>query len=46
MIELLKKKPGEGLIPKSEALWTWKHEENPFGASFVLLAKKMVCSLG
>lgn len=40
MIELLKKSLGEGLIPKSEALWTWKHEENPFGPSFVLLAEE------
>ncbi|WP_205509177.1 GNAT family N-acetyltransferase [Longitalea arenae] len=40
MIDLLKKSLGEGLIPKSEALWTWKHEQNPFGASFVLLAEE------
>ena len=40
MIELLKKSLGEGLIPKSAALWTWKHEQNPFGASFVLLAEE------
>ncbi len=40
MIELLRKSLGEGLIPKSEALWTWKHEQNPFGASFVLLAEE------
>ncbi|WP_207512463.1 GNAT family N-acetyltransferase [Longitalea luteola] len=40
MIALLKKSLGEGLIPKSEALWTWKHEQNPFGASFVLLAEE------
>ena len=40
MIELLKKSLGEGMIPKSEALWTWKHEQNPFGASFVLLAEE------
>jgi GNAT superfamily N-acetyltransferase len=40
MIGLLKKSLGEGLIPKSEALWDWKHEQNPFGASFVLLAEE------
>jgi N-acetylglutamate synthase-like GNAT family acetyltransferase len=40
MIELLRKSLGEGLIPKSEALWTWKHEQNPFGESFVLLAEE------
>ncbi|OQP67517.1 hypothetical protein A4R26_12595 [Niastella populi] len=40
MIELLKKSLGEGLIPKSASLWNWKHEQNPFGASFVLLAEE------
>jgi len=40
MIGLLKKSLGEGLIPKSEALWNWKHEQNPFGHSFVLLAEE------
>lgn len=40
MIALLKKSLGEGLIPKSEFLWNWKHEQNPFGASFVLLAEE------
>src|SRR5690242_1982453 len=40
MIGLLKKSLGEGMIPKSEALWDWKHEQNPFGASFVLLAEE------
>jgi GNAT superfamily N-acetyltransferase len=46
MIELLKKSLGEGLIPKSEALWTWKHEQNPFGASFVLLAEENGALIG
>jgi N-acetylglutamate synthase-like GNAT family acetyltransferase len=40
MIALLKRSLGEGLIPKSEGLWDWKHEQNPFGASFVLLAEE------
>jgi N-acetylglutamate synthase-like GNAT family acetyltransferase len=40
IIELLKSSLGETMIPKSEALWKWKHEENPFGASFVLLAEE------
>jgi hypothetical protein len=44
MIGLLKKSLGEGLIPKSEALWNWKHEQNPFGASFVLLAEELLCN--
>ncbi len=39
MIELLRSSLGEGLIPKSEAYFIWKHELNPFGASKVLLAK-------
>jgi hypothetical protein len=40
IIELLRKSLGESTIPKSEALWTWKHEENPFGNSYVLLAEE------
>lgn len=46
MIELLKKSLGEGLIPKSEALWDWKHEQNPFGSSFVLLAEENGAIIG
>jgi GNAT superfamily N-acetyltransferase len=46
MIGLLKKSLGEGLIPKSEALWDWKHEQNPFGASFVLLAEENGAIIG
>lgn len=40
IIELLKKSLGESAIPKSERLWLWKHEENPFGKSFVLLSEQ------
>ena len=40
IIELLKKSLGESLIPKSTELWNWKHEQNPFGPSFVLLAEE------
>ncbi len=40
MIDLLKLSLGETLMPKSEAFFTWKHFENPFGASKVLLAKE------
>lgn len=40
IIELLRKSLGESTIPKSEALWAWKHEENPFGNSYVLLAEE------
>jgi N-acetylglutamate synthase-like GNAT family acetyltransferase len=38
IIELLKVCLGEELIPKSEAYWRWKHIDNPFGVSPVLLA--------
>jgi len=38
IIELLKVSLGESLIPKSEALWRWKHLDNPFGASHTLVA--------
>lgn len=40
MIELLKSSLGESLVPKSEAYFTWKHMENPFGASRILLARE------
>lgn len=40
IIELLKKSLGESTIPKSEPLWNWKHEQNPFGPSYVLLAEE------
>lgn len=38
IVSLLKLSLGEGLIPKSETYWNWKHKENPFGASEILLA--------
>jgi len=40
IIELLKISLGESLIPKSEALWKWKHLDNPFGKSPVLVAEE------
>lgn len=40
IIDLLKKSLGESTIPKSEALWNWKHEQNPFGPSYILLAEE------
>lgn len=40
IIQLLKASLGESLIPKSEALWKWKHLDNPFGKSPVLLAEE------
>jgi GNAT superfamily N-acetyltransferase len=38
IVELLKISLGESLMPKSEAFWRWKHIDNPFGPSPVLLA--------
>jgi GNAT superfamily N-acetyltransferase len=38
MMELLKKSLGESVIPISETFWNWKHEQNPFGSSYILLA--------
>ena len=37
IVALLKLSLGESHVPKSEAYWHWKHLENPFGASSVLL---------
>lgn len=39
IVDLLRNSLGEGLIPKSESLWTWKHVANPFGPSPVLIAE-------
>lgn len=38
IVSLLRTSLGEKLLPKSEAYWKWKHEQNPFGPSAVLLA--------
>lgn len=40
MIALLKQSLGENLIPKSEGFFVWKHYQNPFGPSKVLLARE------
>jgi N-acetylglutamate synthase-like GNAT family acetyltransferase len=40
IVGLLKASLGESMIPKSEKLWKWKHMDNPFGASPVLVAEK------
>lgn len=40
IIELLKVSLGESLIPKSAKLWNWKHLNNPFGKSPVILAEE------
>lgn len=38
IVALLKLSLGENLMPKSETFWRWKHIDNPFGKSPVLLA--------
>lgn len=38
IVSLLKVSLGESLLPKSEQYWKWKHVNNPFGRSPVLLA--------
>lgn len=40
IIALLRLSLGETLLPKSEKFWRWKHQQNPFGASYVLLAEE------
>lgn len=40
IIHLLKLSLGESLIPKSEAYFRWKHEQNPFGRSPMYLARE------
>ena len=40
IVALLKISLGEKLMPKSEAYWNWKHEQNPFGKSKVFIAKE------
>lgn len=40
IIDLLQRSMGETSTKKSEAYWSWKHEENPFGPSPVLVAEE------
>lgn len=40
IIQLLRVSLGESLIPKSQELWKWKHHQNPFGKSPVILAEE------
>ncbi len=46
IINLLRESLGESTIPKSESLWTWKHELNPFGKSFVMVAEENEMIIG
>ncbi|MBD8490451.1 GNAT family N-acetyltransferase [Echinicola sp. CAU 1574] len=39
IVNLLKVSLGESLIPKSQALWEWKHLQSPFGVSPVWVAE-------
>src|SRR5690606_30107897 len=38
IIFILKQSLGESKLPKTEEVWRYKHIENPFGKSIVLLA--------
>jgi GNAT superfamily N-acetyltransferase len=40
IVQLLKESLGEKLMPKSAAFFSWKHFQNPFGESVILLAKE------
>jgi GNAT superfamily N-acetyltransferase len=40
IVRLLKISLGESLMPKSESFWRWKHVNNPFGRSLVLVAEE------
>jgi N-acetylglutamate synthase-like GNAT family acetyltransferase len=40
IVQLLKSSLGESLLPKSVDYWNWKHHQNSFGESKVLLAKE------
>ena len=46
IIDLLRVSLGESLIPKSIELWQWKHQDNPFGASPVILAEEKGALIG
>lgn len=40
IVELLKSSLGESLLKKTSSIWHFKHEDNPFGASYVLVAEE------
>ena len=40
IVELLKESLGESLLKKSTSIWDYKHLDNPFGESYVLLAEE------
>lgn len=39
VLELLRFGLGEGTVPRTPEFWHWKHDRNPFGRSFGLLAE-------
>jgi GNAT superfamily N-acetyltransferase len=39
LLELVRASLGEGTVPRTAAYWRWKHVDNPFGASPVLVAE-------
>jgi GNAT superfamily N-acetyltransferase len=39
VLDLLRASLGEGTVPRTAAYWRWKHVDNPFGASPVLVAE-------
>jgi GNAT superfamily N-acetyltransferase len=39
MLELVRLTLGEGSVPRTEAFWRWKHEQNPFGLSPAMVAE-------
>lgn len=40
IVELLKKSLGQSKLPKTMEIWAYKHLENPFGKSIVLVGKE------
>ena len=39
MLELVRVAIGRGSVPRTEAFWRWKHEQNPFGRSPAMVAE-------
>ena len=39
MLELVRIAIGRGSVPRTEAFWRWKHEQNPFGPSPAMVAE-------
>lgn len=39
LLELVRLALGDGSVPRTEAFWRWKHEQNPFGSSRAMVAE-------